>query len=255
MNRTSPSRNFSNMTEALLGTLPSIKYPLESVWLPPQHKLDGGTSIGISLSQLDHILKQVNLTEIHPTVPSRAVRKRQLEFVGGRLCAERVASELGHSSIQVGRTYKGEPIWPPGLHGSITHTDGFAYAFAVRSSSCSGVGIDSEWITDSDFTLECIMSKCCTQFEKQNWLGNSDNYLIGSLIFSAKEAGYKAIHHKFDCFIDFIQFEVTELHKNRGLLIMKPTSDSKLTKTIQSIQVRFWVQVGVKSVIHTLAII
>lgn len=243
----------SNLTETLLRLYPAIECQLPGLWLSAPHQVEGGASLGVSLWKLDQTLEGVDLAAVHPVALSRAARKRQLSFVGGRLCAERVAAELGYPGAVIGRTARGEPVWPLGLRGSITHTDGFAYAVAAHSNTFNGLGIDSEWVVGPD-SLESILAMCCTDSEKQMWLGGEPDPLITMLIFSAKEAGYKAIHSTVGRFIDFAEFEVTELWWDVGLLVLIPVAGSELDGVIQPLQVRFSVQEGERSLVHTLAI-
>lgn len=82
-------------------------------------------------------------------VISRAVDKRRREFRTGRHCARRALRQLGLPPAPVLRGEHGEPQWPPGVVGSITHCAG--YRAAVVAHGCSqhscglrGLGIDAE---------------------------------------------------------------------------------------------------------------
>lgn len=74
---------------------------------------------------------------------SGAVKKRQAEFLAGRLCAAWVLRDLGVCGrVQVGADRC--PIWPAGIVGSISHCDEIAMAVALKKSNIIGVGIDIE---------------------------------------------------------------------------------------------------------------
>ena len=54
-----------------------------------------------------------------------AVEKRRREFMTGRACAREALAGLGFPDSPVGSGTKGEPLWPPGVVGSITHCEGY----------------------------------------------------------------------------------------------------------------------------------
>jgi len=51
-----------------------------------------------------------------------ACGSRQREFATGRWLARRLITEMGEESGEIKRGKNGEPIWPKGICGSITHT-------------------------------------------------------------------------------------------------------------------------------------
>ena len=61
----------------------------------------------------------------------------------GRLCAAAALRELTGRSPDVPRGGLGEPVWPPGIAGSISHDGRFAAAIVVRADSkLAGIGVD-----------------------------------------------------------------------------------------------------------------
>ena len=59
---------------------------------------------------------------------SRAVRKRRLEFDTVRHCARQALGELGYSPAPLLKGEWGEPQWPKGIVGSMTHCQGYRAA-------------------------------------------------------------------------------------------------------------------------------
>jgi 4'-phosphopantetheinyl transferase EntD len=53
-----------------------------------------------------------------------AVPSRQHDFAAGRWCAHRTLAALGADVDVIARGRRGEPLWPGGFTGSISHTDG-----------------------------------------------------------------------------------------------------------------------------------
>jgi 4'-phosphopantetheinyl transferase EntD len=77
-------------------------------------------------------------------VISRAVEKRRREFRTVRHCARRALGELGIPPAAVLPGAHREPLWPPGVVGSMTHCAGYRAAAVARSQHLLTVGIDAE---------------------------------------------------------------------------------------------------------------
>jgi 4'-phosphopantetheinyl transferase EntD len=75
---------------------------------------------------------------------SRAVDKRRREFRTVRHCARRALRQLGVPPAPVLRGERGEPAWPPGVVGSMTHCSGYRAAAVAHSAGLRGLGIDAE---------------------------------------------------------------------------------------------------------------
>ena len=74
----------------------------------------------------------------------RSVAKRRNEFVTVRHCARLALGELGVPPAPILKGDKGEPCWPDGVVGSLTHCEGFRAAVVGRASEVRSVGIDAE---------------------------------------------------------------------------------------------------------------
>lgn len=75
---------------------------------------------------------------------SRAVDKRRREFRTVRHCARLALRRLGLPPAPVLRGERGEPQWPPGVVGSMTHCAGYRAAAVARSGDLCTLGIDAE---------------------------------------------------------------------------------------------------------------
>jgi enterobactin synthetase component D / holo-[acyl-carrier protein] synthase len=75
---------------------------------------------------------------------SRAVEKRQREFTTARACAREALARLGVAPTPILSGSSGEPQWPSGIVGSITHCDGFRACALARASDLATIGIDAE---------------------------------------------------------------------------------------------------------------
>ncbi|MFI0907738.1 4'-phosphopantetheinyl transferase [Streptomyces sioyaensis] len=83
------------------------------------------------------------LPEEEPHV-SRAVDKRKHEFAAGRWCARRAMAGLGAPPVPILPGPRGEPGWPSGLVGAVTHCEGYAAAVVARSTQVRALGVDAE---------------------------------------------------------------------------------------------------------------
>ncbi len=63
--------------------------------------------------------------------------------------------------------------------------------------------------------------------------------MVATLIFSAKEAGYKALSHRFGRIVDFTEFEVCQLDQSTGQLWLAPAPDSEWHQHILPFAVQF----------------
>lgn len=153
--------------------------------------------------------------------------QRKVEHHAGRICAARAILALNIispliSGILIKSGSKGEPIWPTGIIGSITHTQDFACAVVAPASAYIGIGIDSEKCLDeivcSDISTVCLSSK-----ERKQLLINGllTQCQIVTVIFCIKEAFYKAAYPHVQRFIDFDELEITNIDSLSGLVSMR----------------------------------
>lgn len=122
---------------------------------------------------------------------SRAVSSRRREFALGRWCARRSLRSLGFRSVPLLRGAGGEPLWPEGVVGSISHSQGHAIAaVALRGRGPTSLGIDLEAVGRLPAD---VLGLVATRAERRRLLADHPTDLDGGLLlFSAKEAIYKA---------------------------------------------------------------
>ncbi len=205
---------------ALLAKMPW----LAALCQPSAHSIELSSACGgaIDLSALDAALSGLDLTTFVPLPIRRAVRHRQLAWLGGRVCAERALQLLGVSSCSVPRGAEGEPVWPPGVAGSITHADSSAHALVVRRSDQAGIGIDSERVIDPA-TQQAVAAVCCSPSEQTAWLQGPDALAKTTVLFASKEAFYKAAWPALRRFIDFDEVEAHSWQTAQGRVLLRTT--------------------------------
>lgn len=139
-----------------------------------------------------------------PTLPesmTRAVAKRQAEFLAGRLAASAALHSLGlPGHVPVGEDRS--PQWPAGIVGSISHTDRLAIAVVARATQCVGLGIDIEPVMDSD-TVHNLQHMIARPEELALQPKSLSLPQFLTLLFSAKEALYKAVFPRLQQVLEF----------------------------------------------------
>lgn len=159
-----------------------------------------------------------------PTV-ARSVRRRQSEFFAGRLAARHALARIQVPSDQVPIGAMREPVWPPGIIGSISHSQHYAAAVALAAGRKNGVGIDIEHIVTEEVQaslLETAIS--ATEFGYLRRLNTALPIAARlTLAFSAKESLYKGAFGSVGRFFDFSAAAVTGVDVERCMLSLTLT--------------------------------
>jgi 4'-phosphopantetheinyl transferase EntD len=124
----------------------------------------------------------------------RAVAKRRTERAFGRACARAALAELGIAPAAIVAGAGGEPRWPAGLAGSITHTDEHAAAAVTRA--VGALGIDLESLAHAARVPDLLATVALA----------SERAHPAALLFSAKESVYKCLYA--GRFLDFHEVEL-----------------------------------------------
>lgn len=119
----------------------------------------------------------------------RAVEKRRREFLTGRACARQALRRLGVASVAIPIGERGEPLWPGGVVGSITHCTGYRACAAAWSNDVLSVGIDAEV---NEPLPAGVLSQVAFGREIRMVAQRDAGVCLDRLLFSAKEAVYKA---------------------------------------------------------------
>ncbi|HGY9627472.1 4'-phosphopantetheinyl transferase family protein [Pseudomonas putida] len=122
----------------------------------------------------------------------RSVAKRQAEYLAGRVCARAALQQLDGRDYVPGTHEDRSPIWPTGIHGSITHGKGWAAAVVAADGDTQGLGLDQETLLD-EARAERLAGEILTPAELQR-LDRSQLGLAVTLTFSLKESLFKALY-------------------------------------------------------------
>ncbi|WP_395305629.1 enterobactin synthase subunit EntD [Enterobacter sp. ECC-019] len=150
-----------------------------------------------------------------------AGRKRKAEHLAGRIAAahalpDRTVPGIGPS---------GEPLWPEGVSGSITHCGTQAMALAVRHPDAL-VGIDCEAILPDPEARE--IQDGIVDAQEAICLKRSGYpfALALTLAFSAKESLFKALYPRVKIYMGFECARVTEVtEKTITLALSRPAGE------------------------------
>lgn len=141
--------------------------------------------------------------------------KRRSDFLAGRVCAAQALEAAGAGRVgYVPRAEDGLPVWPDGWVGSISHSAGWAAAAVAASSQCLALGLDIQERVSPRVMTEVMpliasepeLARASPYFERRSAL---------TLLFSAKEALYKALHPRVRTFQDFDGAQLTLITPNR----------------------------------------
>ena len=139
------------------------------------------------------------------TLLGNAIESRLQEFATTRSLARQALGRLGHPPEPIGRGSAGEPLWPSGIVGSITHCAGYRAAAIARRTHLRSLGIDAE--IDDALPPEVVESILVG--EEIAWVENApDQRHWDRVLFSAKESVYKAWFPLTHCWLDFSQVAI-----------------------------------------------
>ena len=159
----------------------------------------------------------------HHAEQANAGRKRKAEHLAGRIAAAHALPD--HAIPGIGPS--GEPLWPEGVSGSITHSGTQAMAVVVRAPDAL-VGIDCEAILPEreareiqDGIIDAQEAICLTR-------SGYPFALSLTLAFSAKESLFKALFPKVKTYMDFDCARITRLNeKTLTLALTRPQAEFK----------------------------
>jgi 4'-phosphopantetheinyl transferase EntD len=155
---------------------------------------------------------------------ARAVEKRVREFTAGRNCARQALESLGipPRAIPVGPSR--EPVFPPGVSGTITHTSNYCAAAVIRTGEVRSIGIDagSNVALASGLLTKIAGTEECTMLEVLSSTSPPTHWDM--LLFCIKEAFYKAYFQLHAQFLDFHEASV----------VIDPSTSSFVVRVKQS---------------------
>ncbi|MFF2045652.1 4'-phosphopantetheinyl transferase [Kitasatospora sp. NPDC058170] len=152
---------------------------------------------------------QARLEPAEEAVVAKAVETRRREFTTVRHCARLALGRLGVPYRPLVPGLRGAPSWPDGVIGSMTHCAGYRAAAVARPGDLASLGVDAEpALALPEGVLEAIalpgeqerIGKLLAELPHLPW---------DRLLFSAKEAVYKAWFPLTGLFLEFAEADIT----------------------------------------------
>jgi 4'-phosphopantetheinyl transferase EntD len=138
-----------------------------------------------------------------------ASEKRRREFGVGRRCARVALGPLGIREFALLPGKDRAPVWPADVVGSITHTEshqaGYCGVAVARRDTVRALGVDAEPRHDLPRDL---WAHVLDEIEQRATLRAPEPGIFARLVFSAKEAVYKAIYPVCRQFLDFTDVHI-----------------------------------------------
>ena len=138
---------------------------------------------------------------------------RKQEFLLGRLCAAKAyKSHFGKELFSLPMNTNRSPVWPSEVLGSITHNESLVGAAVADQEKLLGLGIDFEVFGRTKLELSRYIR---SPKDIQHHSGFNQQELL-TLIFSAKESLYKALHPSVNLFFGFEVAALQEINSENG---------------------------------------
>ena len=155
--------------------------------LPPDVVAVTDTELGLDEAAVLAALHPVEAEQI-----AGSVAGRRADFAWARACAREAMGRLGVPAGPIVRGGRGMPVWPPGVVGTLTHTNGLRAAALASADRVRSVGLDVEPHAPlADGVLEAVSLP-----EEAAWVravgAEIRSVHWDTLLFTAKEATYKA---------------------------------------------------------------
>lgn len=138
-----------------------------------------------------------------------AADKRLREFRAGRHCAHAALEKLGYKDVLVLRGEHGEPLWPEGVCGSLSHAGERCVAIAAHRRDYASIAVDIE--KDrliKDDTLERISHER-ERFQLEHAPAEFSRVNVRAILFSIKECVHKLYYPLNRHTLDFHDVEVS----------------------------------------------
>jgi 4'-phosphopantetheinyl transferase EntD len=119
-----------------------------------------------------------------------------------RIVARELMARLGKAACAIPKAASGFPIWPKELVGSIAHDREIAIVALAKANEIVSLGVDIE----PPDAMHIELSEMVATNAERRQIGF--NPLLTGLLFTAKEAVYKAVYPLDMIFLNFLDIEI-----------------------------------------------
>ncbi|WP_155370893.1 4'-phosphopantetheinyl transferase family protein [Catellatospora vulcania] len=157
--------------------------------------LPQGVRVAEAYADADAVLPAVEAAAV-----ARAVPSRRREFATTRALARQALAELGRPVAAIPSGPRGEPRWPEGVIGSLTHCAGYRAAAVALRGGLLSLGIDAE----PDAPLpDGVLAAVTGPAERAAVAAGPPH--ADRILFSAKESVFKAWYPLAGAMLDFTE--------------------------------------------------
>jgi 4'-phosphopantetheinyl transferase EntD len=132
----------------------------------------------------------------------RSVAKVVRQSGAARIVARGLLGALGYTDAAIPKSGSGAPVWPAGVIGSMAHDEDVAVAAVARAGRFAGLGIDVEPAAPLPPGVSGLIA---TPAERRCY---GADVIESRILFSIKEAVYKALNPLDGVFLDFQDVDV-----------------------------------------------
>ncbi len=136
-----------------------------------------------------------------------AVHRRRHEFLVGRACAHAALAAVGRDIDTIAVGSRREPLWPPGIVGSIAHGGDWVGAVTAPADHARGLGLDIEPLDPP--LSQGVTERVLTPAEQAGV--PRDESRAGrwaKVAFTAKECVYKALYPSTGWLLGYADVEI-----------------------------------------------
>jgi 4'-phosphopantetheinyl transferase EntD len=195
---------FADKSRRKVVVSPIVVPNMTAISPPLQHAID---AIGVPGILVAHKLitdgDELELLPEEMSAFAGSVIKVQRASGAARSVARTLLSRFGHPSQAIPKSKSGMPLWPEGIVGSLAHDARVAVAAMAAQQDFASVGVDVEPAEPLDPDL---LHMVATPKERERI---QDDPCHGRLLFSVKEAIYKAVYPLEGTFLDHHDVEVS----------------------------------------------
>ncbi|QKJ87886.1 4'-phosphopantetheinyl transferase superfamily protein [Paramixta manurensis] len=158
-----------------------------------------------------------------PAHLSKAVKKRQAEYLASRYLAQQVMSHYGIGHFLLQNSRDRAPIWPLGIAASLSHTHHCAVLLSTDTDQL--VGVDIEQLIAAEVAAglqETLLVAAESQRLARSGLSFTQAITVA---FSLKESLYKALYPHSQQFIGFHDAMVIEVDAVNGTACLQLTKN------------------------------
>jgi len=181
--------------------------------LNPDHEFDLFRHVvptDVKVAEASILAIQLGLLPEESAQAAHWALRRRREFQAGRVCARRALVQLGMCRTSViAAGPRREPLWPPGIVGSITHTDDYCAAAVAYASRVRGIGIDAALnaslpygvcdLISSPLERECLPTTPAHDADPVTLLFSAKESLFKLLyVLTHDSYGFRDVHIDFD---------------------------------------------------------